>query len=199
MPTQIAMLSECFCLCHCVSISLSLSLSLLPSSITLCLSASIASFFPYFLSLLHISRSHSIHATFCARAGPNYEVWITRSCEDVTAQVLPVVQSEADPLKRANAVRDCTQSIAAKAEAAEKEKDPNSGVRCDVQEMFPNESYVLLYGSSSVCSQTYLQHTPSGLMLTLVWPLDQHPGTPPGCEDCLRASPSARQFWRRRG
>jgi hypothetical protein len=76
-------------------------------------------------------------------AGPNYEVWITRGCEDVTSQVLPVVEGEADPLKRANAVRDCTQAIAAKAEAAAKEKDPSSGVRCDVQEMFPNESYVL--------------------------------------------------------
>jgi len=36
-----------------------------------------------------------------------------------------------------------SQAIAAKAEADAKQKLPSSGLRCDVQEMFPNESYVL--------------------------------------------------------
>ena len=76
-------------------------------------------------------------------AGPNYEVWITRSCVDVSARVMEVVKREADPLARANAVRDCTQAIAAEAEAAAKEQQPAGGLRCDVQEMFPNETYVL--------------------------------------------------------
>lgn len=75
--------------------------------------------------------------------GPNYEVWITRSCVDVSAQVLEVVTSETDALKRANAVRDCTQAIAAKAEADAKKRQSSSGIRCDVQEMFPNQTYVL--------------------------------------------------------
>lgn len=76
--------------------------------------------------------------------GPDYEVWITRSCVDVSGEVLEVVRRESDPLRRANAVRDCTQAIAARAEAEAKAKDAQvSGVRCDVQEMFPNESYVL--------------------------------------------------------
>ena len=75
--------------------------------------------------------------------GPNYEVWITRACVDVSEQVLAVVKSETDPLKRSNAVRDCTQAIAAKAEAEAKEQQADAGVRCDVQEMFPNETYVL--------------------------------------------------------
>ena len=67
--------------------------------------------------------------------GPNYEVWITETCEDVSEAVVAVVKSEPDPLKRANKVRDCTQAIAAAAEAA-----AAAGVRCDVQEMWPNES-----------------------------------------------------------
>ena len=75
--------------------------------------------------------------------GPNYEVWITRSCVDVSVQVTEVVKSVSDPLKRANAVRDCMQAIAAQAEAKAKESQPASGLRCDVQEMFPNETYVL--------------------------------------------------------
>lgn len=80
--------------------------------------------------------------------GPNYEVWITKSCRDVSAEVCAVVEKEADPLERANKVRDAVQDIAARAqeEAGGGEKGeggPASGVRCDVQEMLPNESYVL--------------------------------------------------------
>eukprot|EP00548_Thalassiothrix_antarctica_P006868 CAMPEP_0194143502 /NCGR_PEP_ID=MMETSP0152-20130528/12674_1 /TAXON_ID=1049557 /ORGANISM="Thalassiothrix antarctica, Strain L6-D1" /LENGTH=736 /DNA_ID=CAMNT_0038842953 /DNA_START=69 /DNA_END=2279 /DNA_ORIENTATION=- len=70
---------------------------------------------------------------------PNYEVWITKSCVDVSDQILEVIsQEKSDPLKRANRVRDITQEIAQKAQNSEGE-----GKRCDVQEMFPNESYVL--------------------------------------------------------
>ena len=38
-------------------------------------------------------------------AGPDYEVWITRSCVDVSEQ-LSESRKETDPLKRANLVRD---------------------------------------------------------------------------------------------
>ena len=68
----------------------------------------------------------------------NYEVWITKSCVDVSGEVLMVIESEEnkDPLKRANRVRDVMQEIAQNAQK-------KSGHRCDVQEMLPNESYVL--------------------------------------------------------
>ena len=41
--------------------------------------------------------------------GPNYEVWITKSCVDVSQQVVSVIKSESDPLKRADKVRDVRQ------------------------------------------------------------------------------------------
>jgi len=78
--------------------------------------------------------------------GPNYEVWITRSCTDVSASVLKVIQGCEDPLERANLVRNAKQEIAKRAQDdyivinGSKSKD---GIRCDVQEMLPNESYVL--------------------------------------------------------
>lgn len=71
----------------------------------------------------------------------NYEVWITKSCEDVSARVLSAVEGVADPFARADKIRDATQEIALSAQNAN-EGDP-SGRRCDVQEMLPNESYVL--------------------------------------------------------
>lgn len=73
-------------------------------------------------------------------AGPDYEVWITRSCEDVSAQVLEVAQSEADPLLRANKVRDRKQTIAREREAA---ANSAASMRCDVMEMFANKTYTL--------------------------------------------------------
>lgn len=78
--------------------------------------------------------------------GPNYEVWITKSCKDVSDQVVSVIASEADPLARADRVRDIMQDIASKAQANDVDEgstDDKSGIRCDVQEMLPNESYVL--------------------------------------------------------
>ena len=74
--------------------------------------------------------------------GPNYEVWITKSCKDVSDEVTKVIGSEQDPLKRANRVRDVMQEIA---QAAQQQDDSSGsgGKRCDVQEMLPNESYVL--------------------------------------------------------
>ena len=72
--------------------------------------------------------------------GPNYEVWITKSCVDVSDQILSVIQSESDPLKRADKVRDVRQEIAQKAQT---DAGNEGGIRCDVQEMLPNESYVL--------------------------------------------------------
>eukprot|EP00658_Telonema_sp_P-2_P034924 TRINITY_DN25461_c0_g1_i1.p1 TRINITY_DN25461_c0_g1~~TRINITY_DN25461_c0_g1_i1.p1 ORF type:complete len:487 (-),score=132.09 TRINITY_DN25461_c0_g1_i1:26-1396(-) len=71
-------------------------------------------------------------------AGPDYEVWITRSCEDISAAVVEAFQSEKDPLPRANKVRDAKQQIASEREAALGE-----GMRCEVQEMFAAKSYVL--------------------------------------------------------
>jgi hypothetical protein len=69
----------------------------------------------------------------------NYEVWITKSCVDVSGAVLKVIESEEnkDSLTRANRVRDVMQEIA---QTAQKESERG---RCDVQEMLPNESYVL--------------------------------------------------------
>lgn len=71
----------------------------------------------------------------------NYEVWITKSCVDVSDPVLEVISKHANdtPLERANRIRDVLQDIAQTAQA----KANASGVRCDVQEMLPNESYVL--------------------------------------------------------
>lgn len=70
----------------------------------------------------------------------DYEVWITRSCLDVSDK-LADVRSEADPLKRANKVRDRRQELAREAEAAA--AGPASSVRCEVQEMWPDRTYVL--------------------------------------------------------
>ena len=47
----------------------------------------------------------------------DYEVWITRACADVSAE-LAASRAEPDPLKRANLVRDRRQEIARAAEAA---------------------------------------------------------------------------------
>ncbi|CAE7199867.1 dpp11 [Symbiodinium necroappetens] len=76
--------------------------------------------------------------------GPNYEVWITKSCKDVSKEVTDVIGSEQDPLKRANRVRDVMQEIAQAAQAEKPSGEASDGgKRCDVQEMLPNESYVL--------------------------------------------------------
>ena len=78
--------------------------------------------------------------------GPNYEVWITKSCKDVSEQVVSVIASETDPLKRADRVRDVMQNIASTAQSSTGSTagaGDKSGIRCDVQEMLPNESYVL--------------------------------------------------------
>lgn len=73
-------------------------------------------------------------------AGPDYEVWITRSCEDVSESLLEVVRAEPDPLVRANKVRDRKQELAAAREAA---LPSTGGVRCEVKEMFADKAYVL--------------------------------------------------------
>ena len=79
--------------------------------------------------------------------GPNYEVWITKACRDVSEQVVSVIASEVDPLVRANRVRDVMQDIASQAqkesESEGEGEGEGGGIRCDVQEMLPNESYVL--------------------------------------------------------
>ena len=75
--------------------------------------------------------------------GPNYEVWITKSCKDVSQEVNKVIGSEQDPLKRANRVRDVMQEIAQAAQEDPSTGASSGGKRCDVQEMLPNESYVL--------------------------------------------------------
>ena len=75
--------------------------------------------------------------------GPNYEVWITKSCKDVSKEVTDVIGSEQDPLKRANRVRDVMQEIAQAAQEDKSSGEADGGKRCDVQEMLPNESYVL--------------------------------------------------------
>lgn len=81
--------------------------------------------------------------------GADYEVWITKSCRDVSSEVVAVVRAESDPLKRSNKLRDCSQALASAAEEALRASAQGSAavagssVRCDVKEMWPNETYVL--------------------------------------------------------
>ena len=56
-------------------------------------------------------------ACFPASRRSIQEVWVTRSCVDVSAQ-FEASRQESDPLKRANLVRDLRQAIAREAEAA---------------------------------------------------------------------------------
>lgn len=72
-------------------------------------------------------------------AGPDYEVWITRSCDDCSESILEVVRAEADPLARSNKVRDRKRELITKAEASL----PSAGFRCEVKEMWAEKSYVL--------------------------------------------------------
>ena len=72
--------------------------------------------------------------------GKDYEVWITRSCLDVSDS-LKEACAEPDPLLRANKVRDRRQELARQAEAAA--AGPPSSVRCEVQEMWADKTYVL--------------------------------------------------------
>lgn len=67
----------------------------------------------------------------------DYEVWITRSCLDVSTQ-LAAACAEPDPLKRANLVRDRRQEIAREAEVV-----AGAALRCEVQEMWADKTYVL--------------------------------------------------------
>jgi hypothetical protein len=73
-------------------------------------------------------------------AGPDYEVWITRSCVDVSDK-LAESRAEPDPLKRANLIRNRRQELAREAEVGT--TGPASSIRCEVQEMWPNRVYVL--------------------------------------------------------
>ena len=70
---------------------------------------------------------------------PGYEVWITTACDDVSAEVLAAVDGVADPLARANAVRDAKEAIARAREAAA----ADAGLRCKVQEMWALKTYTL--------------------------------------------------------
>ena len=54
----------------------------------------------------------------------------------MSSKVVAVLESESDPLKRANVVRDCKQQLA----SAAQEAAGTDGIRCDVKEMMPNES-----------------------------------------------------------
>jgi len=77
--------------------------------------------------------------------GPDYEVRITQQCQDVSARMLQALHAESDPLKRANRLRDERHAIATEREAELKAKDPaaSGALRCEVQEMFAEKSYVL--------------------------------------------------------
>jgi len=76
--------------------------------------------------------------------GKDYEVWITRSIEDVSEQ-LDEARSELDPLKRATLVRDKRLEIARAAEQllAPPGSAKASSIRCEVQEMWPDRTYTL--------------------------------------------------------
>lgn len=70
-------------------------------------------------------------------AGPDYEVWITRSCNDVSEKVLEAARAEADPLARAKNIRDRSRELERQSEEAQQ------GERCQVKEMSADKSYVL--------------------------------------------------------
>jgi hypothetical protein len=67
------------------------------------------------------------------------QVWITRSCIDVTDQLSDAL-AESDALSRANMLRVRRQDIARQAEEAAATAD--GGCRCEVQEMWADKSYV---------------------------------------------------------
>lgn len=67
------------------------------------------------------------------------QVWITRSCVDVTCQLSDAL-AEVDALSRANLLRVRRQDIARQAEEAVAATD--GGCRCEVQEMWADKSYV---------------------------------------------------------
>ena len=73
-------------------------------------------------------------------AGPDYEVRITRACDDVSERVLAVSRAESEPLARANKVQQVCREIVAEAEAALVGAE---GMRCSVSEMSADKSYVL--------------------------------------------------------
>ncbi len=77
--------------------------------------------------------------------GPDYEVWVTRSCVDVSDRFGEAVRAHADdPLARANKIRDLRQAIAREAEeAAGAGNDDSNKLRCEVQEMWADKTYVL--------------------------------------------------------
>jgi hypothetical protein len=53
-----------------------------------------------------VARSHAEEL-----AGPDYEVWITRSCDDVSEKVLEAARAETDPLARAKNIRDRSREL----------------------------------------------------------------------------------------
>ncbi len=67
------------------------------------------------------------------------QVWITRSCVDVTSQ-LAAALAEPDALSRAQMLSKARQDIARQAEEAAAAADGSS--RCEVQEMWADKSYV---------------------------------------------------------
>lgn len=65
------------------------------------------------------------------------QVWITRTCDDVSTQVLEVARVETDPLTRANKIRDRCRELEKAAEVS------SPGMRSQVKEMSADKSYVL--------------------------------------------------------
>ena len=71
------------------------------------------------------------------------ECWITISCEDVSEKILESFSGEADPLQRANKIRDARQDTAQAAQDSRAPGGVDGEIRCDVVEMCANKSYVL--------------------------------------------------------
>ena len=69
-------------------------------------------------------------------AGPDYEAWITRSCDDVSDKILEAARAETDPLARAKNIRDRSREL-------EKQAEEGTALRCQVKEMSADKSYVL--------------------------------------------------------
>ena len=75
----------------------------------------------------------------CSMNTVPHQVWITRSCVDVTSQLSDAL-AQSDPLSRANLLHVRRQDIARQAEEAASSTD--GGCRCEVQEMWADKSYV---------------------------------------------------------
>mmetsp|Transcript_105956 Transcript_105956/g.187466 ORF Transcript_105956/g.187466 Transcript_105956/m.187466 type:complete len:656 (+) Transcript_105956:62-2029(+) len=71
---------------------------------------------------------------------PDFEVWITRSCVDVTNKFAYLTE-EPDPVKRMKLTKKRQEKMA---KEAEERASVSASIRCEVIQMWPDESYMLV-------------------------------------------------------